>query len=379
MGLTMASRFKSSVFIGSSLALTTALVPAVVVGQTQLPQVTVEATPNKPPPKRVARRPKPRAAPARVPVPARAPAPAPPPVQTPEQVQEAANRTVVQQTHNLAQRRDSALLPKVGASTYQLGEREIQEIPQGNSAPLRDVLYQLPGVYQDATTQGDFHIRNEHGNVQYRINGILLPEGVSGFSQLLETGFIKDLRLLTGALPAQYGLHTAGVVDITAKSGTALAGGEVGVYGGSHDMISPYFNYGGVIGNTEYFAAGRFLSTGLGLQNPTSSIEAIHDISQQGRLFTYTSTLLDPTTRFTTITGMAQTRYQIPTNPGQPVNVGGFNGPGGGPYSAFGFTDFNTANIDQNQYEKNAYAVAAWQHSAGDLDWQFAYYSRYSD
>lgn len=369
----MHNRFKSSVFIGSSLALITALASTMSFGQTQLPQVTVETTKQKPPPKRVARRP------TRPTPPAPAPVAAPAPVQTAEQAQQAANRTVVQQTQNLDQRRDSALLPKVGANTYQLGQRDLEQMPQGSSTPLREVLYQLPGVYQDATTQGDFHIRNEHANAQYRINGILLPDGVSGFSQLLETGFIKDLRLLTGALPAQYGLHTSGIIDITTKSGTALAGGEVGVYGGSHDQISPYFNYGGVVGNTEYFAAGRFLSTGLGLQNPTASLEPIHDISQQGRLFTYTSTLLDPTTRFTTITGMAQTRYQIPTNPGQPVNVGGFNGPGGGPYSAFGFTDFNTANIDQNQYEKNAYAVAAWQHSAGDLDWQFAYYSRYSD
>ena len=36
--------------------------------------------------------------------------------------------------------------------------------------------------------------------------------------------FIGNMRLITGALPAQYGLHTAGVVDITAKTGTALAG-----------------------------------------------------------------------------------------------------------------------------------------------------------
>ncbi len=222
-------------------------------------------------------------------------------------------------------------------------------------------------------------MRNDHANVQYRINGILLPDGVAGFSQLLDTSFIGSMRLITGALPAQYGLHTVGVFDITTKSGAALAGGEYGVYGGSHDTISPYFNYGGVIGNTEYFAAGRFRSTGLGLENPTANNEAIHDSSKQGQFFAYTSTLLDANTRFVTITGMSENRYQIPANPGQPTNNGGFTGAGGGPYSAFGFTDFNTANINQNQYEKNAYAVAAWQRHVDDIDMQLAYYSRYSD
>jgi len=367
----MRKRFTSSVFIGSSLALTTALIPGVSFSQTQLPQVTVETAKKKPPPKRTTARRTPTA-----PAPAAAPAT---PVQTAEQAQQAANRTVVQQTQNLDARRDNVLLPKTGTSNYQLNQQDIASLPQGTSAPVRDVELLFPGVYQDSTASGDLHVRNDHANVQYRINGILLPDGVSGFAQLLDTGFISNIQLVTGALPAQYGLHTVGLFDIVTKSGAALAGGEVGVYGGSHDTISPYFNYGGVIGQTEYFAAGRFRSTGLGLENPTPSNEAIHDIAKQGSFFGYTSTLLDPTTRFVTITGLSENRYQIPNNPGQPTNAGGFNGPGGGPYSAFGFTDFNTANINQNQYEKNAYAVAAWQHSEGDLDWQFAYYSRYSD
>jgi outer membrane receptor protein involved in Fe transport len=301
------------------------------------------------------------------------------PAQTAEQVQAAANGKVVQQTQNFDQRRDSALLPKTGTSSYELTQRDLENIPQGNAVQLSDLALQFPGVYQDSTSQGDFHIRNEHGNVQYRINGILLPDGVSGFSQILETSFISNIQLLTGALPAQYGLHTTGVLDITTKSGTALAGGSVGLYGGSRQTISPSFEYGGVEGNTEYFVTGRYFNTGLGLENPISSPNAIHDHSEQGRLFSYTSTLLDPTSRLVTISGLSETRYQIPNNPGQPGNVGGFTGPGGSPYAAFGFSSFDSSTLNQNQYEKNAYNVIAWQKSEGNFDAQLAYYSRYSD
>jgi len=369
----MRSRFRHTVFIGSSLALTMMLMPD-VHGQTVLPQITVETTKKKPPPRRAAAR--------RRPPTAVTAAPAQPP-QTPAQAQQAANQPVVQQTQNLDQRRDNALLPKIGANNYRLTQQDIANLPQGQSAPVKNIELQFPGVYQDSTASGDLHVRNDHANVQYRINGILLPDGVSGFAQILDPSFIGSMQLLTGTLPAQYGLHTVGVFDITTKSGPALAGGEYGVYGGSHDTITPYFNYGGVIGHTEYFTSGRFLSTGLGLENPTNSIDAIHDSSKQGRFFAYTSTLLDPDTRFVTITGVAENRYQIPANPGQPTNNGMFAGANGtmagGPYSAFGFTDFNTANINQNQYEKNAYAVAAWQRHVGDVDMQLAYYSRYSD
>jgi hypothetical protein len=281
-------------------------------------------------------------------------APAAPPPPTAEQVQAAANREVVTRTQTLDQRRDNVIMTKTGANTYELNQRDIENIPQANAVQLSDLILQYPGVHQDSTSSGDFHVRNEHGNVQYRINGILLPDGVSGFSQILETSFIGSMRLITGALPAQYGLHTAGIIDITSKSGAALAGGTVGVYGGSRQTISPYFEYGGVEGQTEYYATGRYLSTGLGLEIPTPTLNGIHDYSQQGRFFSYTSTLLDPSTRLVTIAGVGESRYQIPNNVGQVVNAGGFNGSGGGPFTAFGISDFNSANINQRQYEKNA-------------------------
>src|SRR5246500_2911862 len=324
------------------------------------------------------------------------PAPAAP-VPTAEQAQAAANRQVVQQTQNLDQRRDNVLLPKIGTSNYTLTQSDIESLPQGNTIQLSDLALQFPGVYQDSTNQGDFHVRNEHANVQYRINGILLPDGVSGFSQILETSFISSLQLLTGALPAQYGLHTSGVIDITTKSGTALAGGSVSLYGGSRQTISPSFEYGGVEGKTDYFVTGRYLSTGLGLENPISSLNAIHDHSEACRFFAYTSTVLDdPTSRVVTITGFGETRYQIPNNPGQPGNAGGFCGgpfdpanpcvnpdgtpnPNAPPYTAFGKSSFDSSTLNQNQYEKNAYNVIAWQKSEGNLDAQLAYYSRYSD
>jgi opacity protein-like surface antigen/outer membrane receptor protein involved in Fe transport len=319
-----------------------------------------------------------------------------PPAQTPEQVQAAANRQVVQQTQTFDQRRDNVLLPKVGASTYELTQRDIENIPQANAIQLSDLALQFPGVSQDSTSQGDFHIRNEHGNVQYRINGILLPDGVSGFSQILETSFISNMRLLTGALPAQYGVHTSGVIDITSKSGTALAAGSVSLYGGSRQTISPSFEYGGVEGKTDYFVTGRYFNTGLGLEPPTPFFNAIHDHSEQGRFFAYTSTVLDdPTTRVVTISGFGESRYQIPNNPGQAGNVGGFCGPfdpanpcllpdgtpnpNAPPYTAFGKSSFNSSTLNQNQYEKNAYNVIAWQKSEGNFDAQLAYYSRYSD
>src|SRR6202030_1369735 len=111
-------------------------------------------------------------------------------------------------------------------------------LPQGTDGSINKVLLQAPGVSQDSAASGEIHVRNEHGNVQYRINGIILPDGISGFGHVLDTSFASSLALITGALPAQFGLRTAGIVDIQTKSGAFDNTGHVSVYGGSRETRS---------------------------------------------------------------------------------------------------------------------------------------------
>ena len=100
------------------------------------------------------------------------------------------------------------------------------------------MVLQAPGAVQDSF--GQLHIRGEHNGLQFRLNGVILPEGLSVFSQALSPRLAGSVELITGALPAEYGLRTAGIIDITTKSGLAN-GGEVSIYGGSHDEIEPSF------------------------------------------------------------------------------------------------------------------------------------------
>ena len=240
-------------------------------------------------------------------------------------------------------------------------------MPQGDNAPLDKVLLQTPGVYQDSAMNGGIHIRDEHGNVQYRINGIQLPDGVSGFGQVLETSIVGNMAVVTGALPAQYGLRTAGVVDIQTRAGTAEPSGEAGIYGGSHGTISSNIQYGGVNGDTQYFFTGRWLQNNLGIENPTSSVNAIHDETQQEKFFSYVSTVLPNNSRWTMMTGAFVGQYQIPNNPGQPVQ-----------YWTPTVNTFDSAKLNEQQLEQNYFGVLAFQQSTAFADYQFSYFSRYS-
>jgi outer membrane receptor protein involved in Fe transport len=327
------------------------------LGQQTLPQITV--TPPKEKPKTTTPAPKPKAKAAPV---AAAPPPAPAPAAAPP-----AESAILSDTKAFNAAREN-ILPKLGVTTYDIGHQDIEALPQGSNQTIDKVLLQAPGVTQDSAASGNLHVRNDHANLQYRINGIIIPDGVSGFGQLLETSFVGSATLITGALPAQYGFHNTGIVDITTRSGAGEPGGTISFYGGSRDAFTPSIEYGGSNGRTEYFFTGRGLLSDLGLENPTSSVNAIHDQTQQGRAFGYTSTLLDDSTRLTTISGVSIQKYQIPDNPGQPVL-----------FAAAGLpTTFASAKLNENQLEENFYNVIALQKKLEDADLQIAYFSRYS-
>ncbi len=135
--------------------------------------------------------------------------------------------------------------PELGASSFVINKQQLLDLPQGADAPFSQVLLRAPGVAEDSAANGDLHVRGEHGNLQYRINDVILPEGITGFGLELDPRFVGSMQLITGSLPAQYGFRTAGIVDIQTKSGTLDQGGGYSLYGGSFDTLRPSFEAGG--------------------------------------------------------------------------------------------------------------------------------------
>jgi outer membrane receptor protein involved in Fe transport len=264
----------------------------------------------------------------------------------------------------------NGLSPKTGGSVYKFDTKDINNLPQGETTPVNDVLLQAPGVVNDS--YGQLHIRGDHGNTQYRINGVILPEGISGFGQALDTRFAQSIDLLTGALPAQYGYRTAGVVEINTKTNFEV-GGHIDLYGGSNRTFNPSFEYGNTNGKLSYFVDGSYLTSNNGIENPTSSVNPIHDTTHQGKGFAYMSYLLNPDTKLSFMLGSYDGKFQIPDNPGQPTYVSQ-NGPLGSLPATY-----DSATLNDQQREVNRYAVTSLQSSLNDkVDYQVALFTRYS-
>jgi outer membrane receptor protein involved in Fe transport len=265
----------------------------------------------------------------------------------------------------------NGLSPKTGSSQYTFQKNDIDNLPQGDNTPLNDVLLRAPGVAND--NFGQLHIRGDHADIQYRINGVILPEGITGFGSSLDTRFADRIDLLTGALPAQYGYRTAGVVEINTKSAYE-SGGRVGIYGGSHGTVQPSAELSGSTGPINYYVTGSYLQSNLGLENPTGSVNAIHDRTQQEKGFAYFSMLPTATTRISLMLGSYDGKFQIPNAPNLPADPGGI-----GALTGNGGTTFDSADLNESQREINRYAILALQSTLGDkTDYQVAVFQRYT-
>ncbi len=267
------------------------------------------------------------------------------------------------------------LSPKVGTTVYSIDEQFIDNLAVGENTPMNDVLLQFPGVAEDSKASGSLHVRGEHANVQYRINGVQLPEGITGFGQAVDTRFVNKIDFLDGALPAQYGQRTAGIVEIQTKEGNVDFGGSVGIFGGSYDTVQPSVELLGSKGPYSYYVTGNYLSNDLGIENPTPSKNAIHDRTEQTKGFASFSDIINDQTRLGLMLGTYLGRFQIPNNPGQTpsFSLTGVSDP------ATGFNALPSSELNDNQREVNNFAVISLQQTLGKLNYQASFFTQYSE
>jgi len=282
------------------------------------------------------------------------------------QIEDSSLSTVVVTAQRLNAAR-AEIETQTGASTYTITSDAIAATPGGQNVQLNQVLLQAPDVVQDSF--GQLHVRADHNDLQYRLNGIILPEGISVFSQTLSPRLISSLSLITGALPAEYGLRTAGVVDLTTNSGLLQPGGVLSVYGGSHDTFQPAAEFGGSAGSFNYYLAADYKENNLGIESPDGSSNPLHDHTSQIHAFSYLEKIVDSDDRLSLILGTSDDAFQIPNRRGLQPTLG---------LDVLGESQFLSDDLNETQHELAQFAIASWQHAGGPLNWQSSLSGRYT-
>lgn len=258
------------------------------------------------------------------------------------------------------------LSPKTGGSAYSFSQEGINNLPQGQTTPLNQVLMRAPGVTQNSF--GQIHIRGDHSNVQYRINDVMIPQGISGFGNGFDTHFAESVDLLRGVLPAQYGYRTAGVVDIKTKGGKFEKGGRSEVSVGGNNSIGYNQQISGFKDHLSYYLNATYLQNNRGIESPTSGRNSIHNDTAQDKLFGYFSYLIDVKKRLSVILANSTNRFQVPNNLDQEAI-----------HQLSGSAGISSDKLNEKQKEANRYLILALQGvSESDVDYQISFFSRQS-
>ncbi len=248
---------------------------------------------------------------------------------------------------------------KASSETYSVSRKEIDELPRGNNNELHDVLLTIPSATYGALKQ--VHIRQDHANLQFRIDGVPIPETVSStFSDVITPRAWERADIILGGMEAQYGNKTAAIVDITSKSGTRPGFGSVQMFGGSNQTVNPSFEYGGTVGEKfRYYVLNSHTATNRGIEPPTLGHSVFHGQSERNQTFLRGDYQHDNRNNFTWLFMNAIAKNQIPTSPGRTANA-----------TILGllqaqdpaYVPVASQAIDENQKEHNQYGHMVWRH-----------------
>ena len=265
------------------------------------------------------------------------------------------------QTKEIALEIRSPLPPiqyKASSETYSLSRKDVEILPRGNNNTVAEVLQTVPSVVYGAL--GQTHIRQDHANQQFRIDGVPIPEGVSStFTDVISPRMWERADIILGGMEAQYGNKTALVVDITSKSGTKPGFGSAQMFGGSNETVNPSFEYGGTVGEKfRYYVLNSFTSTNRGIEPPTAGHSIFHGQSERNQTYLRGDYQHDNRTSFSWVFLNAVAKYQIPTLPGLETN------PDTLPLLQAqdpAFVPVASQAVDQNQKENSQYGHLIWR------------------
>ena len=268
------------------------------------------------------------------------------------------------QTKEIALEVVSPLAPiqyKASSETYALSRKDIEALPRGNNNELHDVLLTIPSAVYGSLKQ--VHIRQDHANLQLRIDGVPIPDTVSStFSDVISPRAWERADIILGGMEAQYGNKAAAVLDITTKSGTKPGFGSVQMMGGSNQTLNPSFEYGGTIGEKfRFYILNSHTATNRGIEPPTLGHSVFHGQSERNQTFIRGDYQHDNKNNFTWLFLNAVAKYQIPTTPGLELDPSGQLLPllqAGRP----GFTPVASQAINEFQKENNQYGHMVWRH-----------------
>ncbi|HEX4633846.1 MAG TPA: TonB-dependent receptor, partial [Gemmatimonadales bacterium] len=197
---------------------------------------------------------------------------------------------------------------------------------------------------------GEVHIRGQHAEYTYYVDGIPVPSGISGsLNELFDPNVVNQIDFQTGAWDAEYGNKNAAIVNVTTRIPTGAlhvdASSYVGSFGASGEALSLSRN----VGKFGFFLSGTGQVTDMRREPvvlDTLTGAAVNFHNHGADLFGFGKVQWVPTDRDVVNLDVSRSRtsFQVP-----------FDSTGG-------------ASVDDHQQDLNGFVNLGWRHRTAGQD-----------
>ena len=240
-------------------------------------------------------------------------------------------------------------------SVATVGRQELAELPGGDTRPITQVMSTQPGFVEDAL--GNIYVRGHHGNVQYQIDGIPVPDSVgSMFAASIPVRLVQSLEMASGGMPAEYGYRLGAVVNLVTRSAGDNPEGSATVRYGSFDTVEPGIVYATKPSERTGMVIGGSFSYSQRALDPPSIDPILHDRGITGRGFARLDFQPCEVNRYELFAMYAHNDYQIPLDPALEPNTPMVDKYGNQS------PPFVPHDTDAREREDEAFAALAWTH-----------------
>lgn len=254
----------------------------------------------------------------------------------------------------------------------------------GVTGDVKNVTKTTAGVAQDSA--GQQHVRGEHAEITYVIDGVPLPDTLSGRQgSVVVPATIQSVDVLVGGFAPEFGIQTAAILDITTlpratrRSGELeLDGGDFGVRNGRLTAVGPLGERLSYVMNLSSNRTDRYEEP----QQPDN--QTAHNRGWDQGFYTKFGYQAGPRDRVSFTLSLNPSQHQVNNRAGLPDPFAaagqgyGFQGlrnrngsvPGGDP-AAFGGANLplasqEDAGMDIESHERNNFGLLTWRHQFSD-------------
>ncbi|HJQ11905.1 MAG TPA: TonB-dependent receptor [Gemmatimonadaceae bacterium] len=191
---------------------------------------------------------------------------------------------------------------------------------------------------------GEVHIRGQHAEYTYYVDGVPVPAGISGsLNELFEPSVVNEIDFKTGGWDAEYGNKNAAIVDITTRIPAGGSHYQLSGFAGNYNTYGQGLNASTNAGKFGYFLSGSHQTTDMRrepviLDPGTDEIENFHNHGEDWFGFgkvQFTPGLNDV---LNLDANLSQTKFQVP------------------------FDTTGNTQLDDNQRDINSFINLGWRH-----------------